>query len=82
VRAACVACFFGIAFLVPDVNDLATLVGGLTSPLLGFIFPPLFSLILFHKRLPWYEVALNLFLIVFGTFAMALTTAQQIQSMA
>ncbi len=81
MRVGCVAVFTGIAFLVPDINDLATLVGGMMSPMLGFIFPPFFTLTLYKGRLPWYTVAFNLFLIGFGLFAGVLTTVRQLQSM-
>jgi hypothetical protein len=53
VRVGCVCVFVGIAYLVPNINDLATLVGGMMSPMLGFIFPPLFYMKLFKGKLAW-----------------------------
>jgi amino acid permease len=82
VRTGCVAVFAGLAFLVPNINDLATLVGGMVSPLMGFIFPPIFYLKLHKGRLSTFTVCLNWALVVFGAFAGIFTTVQQIQSMA
>jgi amino acid permease len=82
VRVGCVVFFFSLAYAVPNINDLATLVGGLMSPLLGFIFPPIFNLKLFRGRLPWYIIGVNWFLIIFGAFAGIYTTIQQVQKMA
>ena len=82
IRSGCVAVFAGLAFLVPNINDLATLVGGMVSPLMGFILPPIFYLRLFKGKLSQLTVMLNWILIVFGTFAGIFTTIQQIRSMA
>ena len=76
IRVGCVAFFVGIAYLVPNINDLATLVGGMMSPMLGFIFPPLFK-----GRLPLWNVVVNYFLIVFGLFSGVYTTVRQLQKM-
>jgi amino acid permease len=32
--------------IVPDINDLASLVGAFVSPIMGFILPPMFHLAL------------------------------------
>ena len=81
IRVGCVAFFVGIAYLVPNINDLATLVGGMMSPMLGFIFPPLFNLRLYKGRLPLWNVVVNYFLIVFGLFSGVYTTVRQLQKM-
>jgi amino acid permease len=82
IRTCCVGVFAALAFAVPNINDLATLVGGMVSPLMGFILPPIFSLKLHRGRLPAWIVVINWVLIVFGTFAGIFTTIQQIRSMA
>ena len=80
-RVVCVGLFVALALAVPDINDLATLVGGLVSPLMGFIFPPVFYLRLFWSRLPWHTRIFNIVIVLFGMFAGTLTTVQQVQKM-
>lgn len=81
IRTSCVAVFAGLAFLVPNINDLATLVGGMVSPLMGFILPPIFHLRLYGDKLSTPVFCINWILIVFGSFAGVYTTIQQIRSM-
>ncbi len=46
IRFLIVALIYGLAMLVPDLGDLVNLVGGVASPLMGFILPPLFYIAL------------------------------------
>jgi hypothetical protein len=46
IRFLIVALIYALSMLVPDLGDLVNLVGGVASPLMGFILPPLFYIAL------------------------------------
>lgn len=81
IRLGCVCVFTGLALLIPDINDLASLVGAFVSPIMGFILPPMFHLALNrHEPGQMWRVA-HISIIVFGVFSCAYCTYIQVYDM-
>jgi len=56
-----------VAYAIPDFGEFLSLVGASICTLLGFIIPCYFHLQVFDwKELPYWQIALDSFLIVFG----------------
>ncbi|EDO35031.1 predicted protein [Nematostella vectensis] len=58
-----------VAIFVPHFGLLMAFVGGFTGSILVYIFPCMFHVKLHHKTLPWYYIALDVAIIVFGAVA-------------
>ena len=58
-----------LAVVVPHFGLLMGLVGSFTGTCLSFVFPCVFHLKLKWKELKWYDVALRIFVIIFGLVA-------------
>lgn len=57
------------ALLIPHFALLMSFIGNLTGTCLVFVFPPLFHLKLRKSVLPWWQIILNISIILFGTAA-------------
>ena len=73
IRVALVAFIYALAMLVPSLGDLVNLVGGVCSPLMGFILPPLFYLALERPNLSAASTCAHTAIIVFGCVAMVVS---------
>ncbi|XP_031574488.1 vesicular inhibitory amino acid transporter-like [Actinia tenebrosa] len=57
------------ALLIPHFALLMSFIGNLTGTCLVFVFPPLFHLKLRKSVLPWWQIILNISIILFGIAA-------------
>ncbi len=77
----CIACVVGRA-VVPNINDLATLVGCVVSPTMGFVLPPLLYVHYNGEMMSLASKGAHYAIVLFGAFACVYTTYEQIKSMA
>jgi len=82
IRTSLVIIFTLLAIAVPDLGDLATLVGGFVSPFMGFIMPCVFHFHFNSSTMSGVSKSIHGAIIIFGVFAGIFTTYQQIYDMA
>jgi len=81
VRSLVVVTFTALAIAIKNINDLATLVGSLVSPTMGFIVPPLLHLHFNWRTVSMLNKVCHLAIVTFGAFACVYTTYVQIKHM-
>jgi len=81
IRSCIVLVFLLLALAIPNINDLATLVGCVVSPVMAFILPPLLHMHYNRDSMPGYSIILHWAIVVFGAFAGVYTTYYQAKSM-
>eukprot|EP00455_Lapot_gusevi_P041316 TRINITY_DN477_c0_g1_i1.p1 TRINITY_DN477_c0_g1~~TRINITY_DN477_c0_g1_i1.p1 ORF type:complete len:310 (+),score=98.98 TRINITY_DN477_c0_g1_i1:142-1071(+) len=81
IRWLVVFLFYAIAIGVPDLNDLVDLVGGLVSPVMGFILPATFYIIVSRREISTLSLVLHGLIVVFGVVSLVLATYLKIHSM-
>jgi len=78
IRTMTVCLFVVISLAVPNINNLATLVGCVVSPLMGFILPPSFYMYFNWTDLSVGSKVFHSLIVAFGAFACVFTTEQAI----
>jgi len=73
-RTALVALTVGIAIIIPHFDLFTALIGAFSNSLVTFIFPPIFLLALFKRKLQYYEIALNILMLVLGLIASGISS--------
>eukprot|EP00753_Platysulcus_tardus_P017228 PLAT6331.1.p1 GENE.PLAT6331.1~~PLAT6331.1.p1 ORF type:complete len:428 (+),score=216.89 PLAT6331.1:152-1285(+) len=78
VRTALVAVFYLLALLVPFIQDLASLVGSVVSPFLGFIVPPLLYVTQNSRKVTAFDRCMQYSIIAFGVLSGIFATTSEI----
>lgn len=66
--------------LVPALGDLVNIVGGVCSPLMGFILPPIFYMSLQKDKITTASFAAHWAIVIFGVVAMVASLYMTIDS--
>jgi amino acid permease len=80
IRVFIVIIIYALAMLVPALGDLVNIVGGVCSPLMGFILPPIFYMSLMKDSISRSSLIAHWAIVVFGIVAMITSLYMTIDS--